>query len=117
MYMTIFLTKTLDFRNKFLLETFASHPITVFFEILGGRMHGPSPPQILREPTPIPSKSPPVRKALCHVSWYVNTCIGLLPLGLIFFIVVLLMMMLRTQFHVVVIVTLTDIRLHNVLWS
>jgi len=50
--MTLFLTKNLDFRKKFLLETFflvgsyfASHPITVgpTYQTIGGRMLGPSP--------------------------------------------------------------------------
>src|SRR6218665_1778117 len=39
---------------------FATHPITLLLEILGGRMHGPSPPQILGGRLPVPPKSPPL---------------------------------------------------------
>src|SRR6218665_1274558 len=51
--MTFFLTKNLYFIKKilhltFLLVTsyFSPHPLTLLLQILGGRMHGPSPTSI-----------------------------------------------------------------------
>src|SRR6218665_1168239 len=56
-----FLTKNLDFRQKyssltpFLVSPYnASHPVTALLKILGGRMHGPPPPQIGDGPSPFP---------------------------------------------------------------
>src|SRR6218665_997040 len=44
-----------------LISYFHTHPITLLLEILGGRMHRPSPPQILGDrPSSPPSKSPPM---------------------------------------------------------
>ena len=49
-----------SFLTPFLLNTyFHTHPITLLLQILGGRIHGPSPPQILGGPSPSPPKSPP----------------------------------------------------------
>src|SRR6218665_4048398 len=66
--MTLFLTKNLYFRTKhsfmtpFLVSSyFTTHPITVLLQILGGRMHGPSPTSHLCESVPqSPPKSPPM---------------------------------------------------------
>ena len=51
--MTIFFTKTSISEKKFVHLTFFSHFITLLLQILGGRMHGPSPPQILRGTVPL----------------------------------------------------------------
>jgi len=66
-YMALFLMKNLYFRTNnffmiiFLLSSyFHMHPITLLLEILGGRMHGLSPPQILGDRLPVPPKSPPM---------------------------------------------------------
>ena len=55
--------KLLVHNPKLLLETsflrssyLASQPVTVFLEILGGQMHGPSLPQILGDRSPSPPK-------------------------------------------------------------
>ena len=65
----IFLTKNFYFTKKCLhLTSFFYHflhPITLLFQILGGQMHGPSPPQILGRSSPSPPKS--------H-AWIVGRC-------------------------------------------
>src|SRR6218665_3939642 len=60
-----FLTRTTaiseknSFTTPFLLcSYFLTHPITLLLQILGGRMHGPSPPQILGDRPPSPPRSP-----------------------------------------------------------
>src|SRR6218665_92320 len=73
-YMAIFFTKNLYFRKKSFISPFYStyfntHPITLLLEILGGQMHGPSPPQILGGPPPSPPLSlrPWSRSKQAHV--------------------------------------------------
>ena len=80
-YLTLFLPKYLDIRTKhsflipFLISLyFATHPITLLLEILGGRMHGPSPPQWLGDCPPVPlslrpwSARKPLSIEVC-ISW------------------------------------------------
>ena len=64
-YMTLLLTKSLDFRTKHsslrlvgVSSYLASHPITVPLKIFGGRMHGPSPYLKFWGPSPSPSSPP-----------------------------------------------------------
>src|SRR6218665_492121 len=45
-------TRNYSSRPILVSSYFASHPIPVIVELLGGRMHGPSPPQLLGEPAP-----------------------------------------------------------------
>src|SRR6218665_115736 len=49
-------------KNTFFLlcSYFRAHPTTLLPKILGGRMHGPSPPQIWGERPPSPPRSPPL---------------------------------------------------------
>src|SRR6218665_1364324 len=58
-------TTTISEKNSFmtlflLCSYFRTHPTTLLLKILGGRMHGPPPPQILGGPSPSPSRSPPL---------------------------------------------------------
>ena|SRR6218665_904368 len=46
-----------------------SHPVTVLLEIFGGRMHRPSPPQILGNRPPSPPKSPPMPTVYAFEIW------------------------------------------------
>ena len=66
--MALFFTKNLYFRtkNSFMTPFFTqfvlhTHPITLLFEIWGGRMHGPSPSKICGGPSPSPLRSPPIQ--------------------------------------------------------
>src|SRR6218665_3180025 len=63
-YIALSLRKDLYFKRTnslvtpFLLSPyFQTLPITLLLQILGGRIHGPSPPQILGGPSPSPPKS------------------------------------------------------------
>src|SRR6218665_2404124 len=54
---------------------FYTHPITLLVEILGERMHGPSPTSNFSGgPSPIPSKSPPMDASIfCFESYKSHT--------------------------------------------
>ena len=66
--MTLFFRKNLYFAKKLLRLTFflttshfPAHPITQLLQILGGRMHGPSPNfKLWGDRAPSPPKSPPM---------------------------------------------------------
>jgi len=56
--------------TPFLTSYFRTHPITLLLEILGGRMHGPSPHLNLflgRLSPPVPPKSPPMSQGV--IKW------------------------------------------------
>ena len=64
-YMALFFTKNLYFRQKIPSWHFHTHPITLLLEILGRRMHGPSPTSNFGGTvSPSPSKSPPMVEEL-----------------------------------------------------
>src|SRR6218665_1401879 len=44
----------------FTLLCFANNTLGLLLEILGGHMHGPSPPQIWGDRPPVPPNSPPM---------------------------------------------------------
>jgi len=55
-----FTTRNSSWRPFLASSYFASHPITVVQEILGGRIQGPSPTSNFGDRTPVPPKSPPM---------------------------------------------------------
>src|SRR6218665_74066 len=60
-YMTL---SSLDKHLLLLCSYFRAHPTTLFLKILGGRMHGPSPPQIFWGTVPpVSPRSPPMATA------------------------------------------------------
>src|SRR6218665_2866967 len=67
-YTTLFVTRKATIsENNFLITPFLlcsyfrAHPTTLLLKILGGRMHGPSPPQIFGGTVlPVPPRSSPM---------------------------------------------------------
>ena len=74
-YMTHYLAKTSISQQNIpslhlvlVTSYFPAHPITLLLQILGGRMHGPSPSHLkFWGPSPRPSKSPPMAYWFTHV--------------------------------------------------